>query len=240
MNEQQVTKPNEPTLLAVGGAGFLILAGFFLWRDLALPPAAMLIAAAALASAAATLQWPRRWPAVAPAALLAISAWGGLWYVALKSPSLLPALAVTAAGSIAALAIRESGGGWSDSGWARRLTWYAAGAAFLVATWALYFYLFTLGVASESVVRRLIPTIVWLAVGLALLVAGRTRSAPPAQVGISLMAVALTKALFYDTTHMYGPSRVAVLGAVGVLLLSGARMLHRAQAAAPRVDGGDA
>ena len=48
------------------------------------------------------------------------------------------------------------------------------------------------------------------------------------------MAVALAKALFYDTTHMYGPSRVAVLGAVGVLLLAGARMLHRAQAAAPR------
>ena len=46
MNEQE-TKPNESTLLAVGGAGFLILAGFFLWRDLALPPAAMLIAAAA-------------------------------------------------------------------------------------------------------------------------------------------------------------------------------------------------
>jgi hypothetical protein len=232
MNEQQGTKPNESTLLAVGGAGFLILAAFFLWRDLALPPVAMLIASAVAAAAAATLQWPRRLPALAPAALLVIAAWGGLWYVALKSPSLLPALVVTAAGSIAALAIRESSGGWSDSGWARRLAWYATGAAFLVATWALYFYLFTLGVASESVVRRLIPTIVWLAVGLALLVAGRTRRAPPAQVGISLMAVALVKALFYDTTHLYGPSRVAVLGAVGVLLLAGARMLHRAQVAA--------
>jgi hypothetical protein len=237
MNDQQGTKPNESTLLAVGGAGFLILAAFFLWRDLALPPVAMLIAASVAAAAAATLQWPRRLPALAPAALLVIAAWGGLWYVALKSPSLLPALVVTAAGSIAALAIRESSGGWSDSGWARRLAWYAAGAAFLVATWALYFYLFTLGVASESVVRRLIPTIVWLAVGLALLVAGRTRRAPPAQVGISLMAVALVKALFYDTTHLYGPSRVAVLGAVGVLLLAGARMLHRAQVAAPARGG---
>jgi len=233
MNEQE-TRPNESTLLAVGGAGFLILAGFFLWRDLALPPAAVLIAAAAVASAAAALQRPRRWPAVAPAALLVVSAWGGLWYAALKSPSLLPALAITAAGSITALVIRDSNREWSESAWARRLTWYAAGTAFLVATWALYFYVFTLGVASESVVRRLIPTIVWLAVGLALLVAGRTRSAPPAQVGIALMAVALVKALFYDTTHMYGPSRVAVLGAVGVLLLTGARMLHRAQAGTPR------
>ena len=233
MNEQ-VTKPNESTLLAVGGAGFLMLAGFFLWRDLALPPAAMSIAAAVAASAAAALQWPRRWPALAPAALVVVSAWGGLWYAALKSPSLLPALAVTAAGSVAALAIRESSRAWPESGWARHLTWYAAGAAFLVATWALYFHLFTIGIASETVVRRSIPTIVWLAVGLALLVAGRTRSAPPAQVGIALMTVALTKALFYDTTHMYGPSRVVVLGAVGVLLLAGARMLRRAQAAAPR------
>jgi len=235
MNEQG-TRPNESTLLAVGGAGFLMLAAFFLWRDLALPPAAMLIAAAVTASVAATLQWPRRWPALAPAALLVTSAWGGLWYAALTSPALLPALAVTAAGSIAALAIRESSGVWPASAWARRLTWYAAGAAFLAATWALYFYFFTLGVASESVVRRLIPTLVWLAVGLALLVAGRTRAAPPAQVGIVLMAVALAKALFYDTTHMYGPSRVAVLGAVGTLLLAGARMLQRVPAAAARGD----
>jgi hypothetical protein len=233
MNQQE-TKPNESTLLAVGGAGFLMLAGFFLWRDLALPPAAVLIAAAVATSAAVTMQWPRRWPALAPAALIVVSAWGGLWYAALKSPSLLPALAVTAAGSVAALAIRQSGGAWPESGWARRLTWYAAGAAFLAATWALYFHLFTLGIASESVVRRMIPTVVWLAVGLALLVAGRTRSAPPAQVGIALMAVALAKALFYDTTHLYGPSRVAVLGAGGGLLLAGARMLHRAQAASPQ------
>jgi len=235
MNEHG-TRANESTLLAVGGAGFLVLAGFFLWRDLALPPASILIAAAVAASVAAALQWPRRWPALAPAALLAVSAWGGLWYAALKLPSLLPALAVTAAGSIAALVIRESNREWADSASARRLTWYAAGAAFLAATWALYFYLFTLGVASESVVRRLIPTIVWLAVGLALLVAGRVRSAPPAHVGIALMAIALVKALFYDTTHMYGPSRVAVLGAVGLLLLAGARMLERAQSAPSRAD----
>jgi hypothetical protein len=231
-NERE-TKPSESTYLAVGGAGFLALAGFFLWRDLALPPAAVLIAAAVAASIAAAFNWPRRLPGLAPAALLVVAAWGGVWYLAIKSPALLPGLCVTAVGAIAALAIREAGSSWYASVWTRRLAWYAAGAAFLIATWALYFHLFTIGVAAETVVRRLIPTMVWLAVGLALLVAGRSRSAPPAQAGLGLMAVALIKALLYDTTHMYGPSRVALLGAVGFLLLAGAGVLRRAQAQAP-------
>jgi hypothetical protein len=231
MNEE--TKPNDSTLLALGGAGFLALAGFFLWRDLGLPPAAVLIAAAAAASAATALQWPRRWPGVGPAAMLVVAAGGGLWYLALKSPSLLPGLGIVAAGSAAAIGIRDAGGGWSPgSVWPRRLAWYAAGTAFLVATAAFYFQLFTIGFAADSVARRLIPTIVWLAVGLALLVAGRDRAAPPAHVGLALIAVALGKALLYDTTHLYGPSRVAVLAAVGGLLLAGARVLHRARGAA--------
>ena len=58
--------------------------------------------------------------------------------------------------------------------------------------------------------RRLVPTIVWLAVGLALFVAARSRGARAAvEVGGGLVAVALLKAIAYDTVHLGGLPRVA-------------------------------
>ena len=106
------------------------------------------------------------------------------------------------------------------------LTWYAAGTAFLVASAALYFHFLTLGVADESLARRLIPTIGWLAIGLALLIAARSRTSAPGRVGIGFIAVAAIKALAYDSTHLQGPLRVTVFAAVGALLLVGARLIN--------------
>ena len=127
-------------------------------------------------------------------------------------------------GSIAALVLHERRASASDPTVAGPLFWFAAGGAFLVASAALYFSFLTLGVADESLARRLIPTIGWLAIGLGLLIAARSRTSPPGRVGVGYIAVALVKALVYDSTHLQGPLRVTVFAAVGALLLAGARL----------------
>jgi len=135
-------------------------------------------------------------------------------------------LALLAVGSIASVAVNERRVDWSPSSVrTTRLAWYAAGTSFIVATGAFYVHFFTLGFADESPARRLIPTISWLAVGLALWIAAPRRDAAPGRVGVALVAIALLKALIYDSTHLQGPLRVTVFAAVGALLLAGARLV---------------
>jgi hypothetical protein len=219
----ELTNKDSSRLLAAGGAGFLALAAIFLVRDLALPTETLLGVAALGASVAAVLGRPRQWPWIAPAALLAAALAGGGWYVMVTSPALLPGLALTAVGSIAALVLHKRRA--SDANLAGALFWYAAGAAFLIASAALYFHFLTLGLAEESLARRLIPTIGWLALGLALLIAARSRTSPPGHVAVVYIAAAVMKALVYDSTHLQGPLRVTVFAAVGALLLTGARLI---------------
>jgi hypothetical protein len=240
-NDARTTRANplerpteDATWLKLGGAGFLALAGGFFWRDLALPPAALVLVAAGLSTLATLLRLPRRWPLVAPAAVLATVLAGGGWFLADKDPLLLPALAAALVAAIVGLVQLEHHDEWPASPLPGRLAWYGAGAAFLVATWAFYFHFLTTGIAADSVARRLVPTIVWLAVGLGLFVAGGARRGrAPVQVGAGLALVALVKAIAYDTTHLGGPLRVAVLGAVGALLLTGGQTLARAAAPGP-------
>jgi ribose/xylose/arabinose/galactoside ABC-type transport system permease subunit len=224
MNDDAYKSPS--TMLAAGGAGFLALATVFLVRDLDLPAEAVLLVAAMLASSAAILQRPRRWPWLAPAALLALAVVGGAWYAAVSSPALLPALAITMVGSVMAVVHRERTAPRRPSPLADRLAWYGAGASFLAASGAFYFRFFTVG--EEWRIMQMVPTIAWLAVGLALLIAARGRSrgfSPPRQVAVALGAIALLKALVYDSTHLQGPMRVTIFAAVGALLLAGARLV---------------
>jgi hypothetical protein len=200
-----LTSKNSSSLLAAGGAGFLALAAIFLVRDLALPPETLLGVVALVASVAAILGRPRRWRWVAPGVLLAV---------------------------IAAVVLQERRASGAPSDAAVPLAWYAAGTAFLVASAALYFHFLTLGFADESLARRLIPTIGWLAIGLALLIAARRPTSPPGRVGIGFVAVAAIKALAYDSTHLQGPLRITVFAAVGVLLLAGARLISDRERAA--------
>jgi hypothetical protein len=232
----------ESSILALGGAAFLALAGFFLWRDLELPRELVVLAAILIAGAATVLGRPRRWPVLAPAALLAATASAGLWFLGDKRPALLPALATALVAGVAAV-IRAEGRaapadplrdhGLTSEPLAARLRWYGLGAALLASTSAFYFHFFTSGFAADSVLRRLVPTIFWLATGLALFIAGGRRARHGAQgqaqvhVGLALAAVALTKALAYDTTHLAGGPRVAVLALVGGLLLFAARIARR-------------
>jgi hypothetical protein len=257
-----VAHKSPSTMLAAGGAGFLALAGYFLVRDLALPPEIILTAAALLASVAAVLRWPRRFPAVGPGALLALALIAGAWYAVMTSPLLLPALALTAIGSIAAVALHGRASAAASAKAAGALTWYAAGTSFVVVTAALSFHFLTAGTGEESLAPRLIPTIAWLAAGLALLIAARRPldlgtlkgsrtprgdapraelagssrdSSTPGQVGMALAGIALVKALAYDSVRLQGALRVTMFAAVGALLLAGARLVGD-QSADPEVD----
>jgi hypothetical protein len=216
------TTTKQTNVLGIAGGAFLILAGFFLWRDLALPRELVMTVLALVAGTAAALRWPRQWPAVAPAALLATTVAAAAWFTLQKQPALLPPLAIAlVTGGAAVLRSLHDG----EQKLADRLIWYAFGAALLAVTWGLYFHFFTAGFAADWVARRMIPTVVWLGLGLALFIGGRGRVAAAAQVGVGFIGVALAKAAFYDTSHLHGSLRIVVLAAVGLLLVFGARGL---------------
>jgi hypothetical protein len=227
---EKATKERSAAL-AIGGALFLGAAGFFLWRDLALPSELVVLAVAVLASAAATLGWPRGWPpALGPAALLATTAGTGLLFLGTKAPGLLPALGVALVASIVALyrtdRRRRENAGVDLAHW---LAWYAFGTALLAVTSALYFVFLTTGFATDAVARRLVPTILWLSLGLGLLIGADRRRPPATHVGMAFIAVAILKAVLYDSTHLAGGLRVAMLAAVGGLLVFAARTLGRSR-----------
>jgi hypothetical protein len=221
----------KSTALAAGGALFLVAAGFFLWRDLALPASLVALAVALLASAAALLGGKRGWPpAVGPVALLVTSAGSGLWFLATKDPRLLPALGVALVGSLVVLARaerRRDPEARSGAELAHWLAWYAFGTALLATTSALYFVFLTTGVAADSVARRLVPTVLWLALGLGLLIGADRRARAAEHVGLGLIGIAVLKAAVYDSTHLAGGLRVAVLAAVGGLLVFAGNLVRR-------------
>ncbi|HEX2657056.1 MAG TPA: hypothetical protein VHU40_02235 [Polyangia bacterium] len=230
-NEESKTTQEKSVALAVGGALFLVAAGFFLWRDLALPTELVALAVTVLAAVTTLLGARRGWPpAVGPVALLATSAGSGLWFLATKEPRLLPALGVALVGSLIALARddrrrRRQARGEADL--AHWVSWHAFGTALLATTSALYFVFLTTGVAADSVARRLIPTVLWLAVGLGLLVGADRRHRGAEHVGLALIGVAVLKAAVYDSTHLSGGLRVAVLAAVGGLLVFAGTVVRR-------------
>jgi hypothetical protein len=225
------TAAKQSVALGLAGGIFLALAGLFLWRDLALPRELGALAVTLVAGAAAVLGVPRRWPVLAPSALLAATLGTGLWFLAEMRPGLLAALAAGLLAATAAVLRAEGGPPQPGRRWADQLTWYALGAAFLVGTWAFYLEVLTLGLASESVARRLVPTVVWLACGLFLFVVGRRWNPAAVHTGLGLSAVAIVKAAAYDTTHLAGPARVIALALVGALLLAAAAA-HRPKGAA--------
>jgi hypothetical protein len=224
----------DATALAAAGAAFMLLACFFLWRDLIVMREALAVVAVAVAGGAAALRRPRSLPAVGPAALLLATVAASAWYLAERTPGVLPALGAAAVVAAVAVALgdRDESAGQPL---AERLRWYALGTALLAASWGLYFHFFTIGFAADTVARRLVPTLAWLTLGLSFLVAGRRRGAAPAaaEVGLGFVGIAVAKAAFYDTTHLHGPLRVVVLAAVGALLLFGSQIMRRTSSGAP-------
>jgi hypothetical protein len=211
--------------LAIGGASLLVLGALFLWRELALDPEWML----ALAAVAATGVGLKRTEA-GVAALAGITLVAGGWFAGGALLGLVPeaffhpvplliALALSLAGALAVLLTS-----WRDADDKLRETLiYTVVGIAMAASWAVYYQVFTVGIAAEEVARRMVLTLVWLAAGLALVL----RDRPLRDGGRVLLLASFAKALFYDTTHLGGALRVALLLVCGGLFLGGAWALER-------------
>ena len=84
-----------------------------------------------------------------------------------------------------------------------------------------------------GMVLLLVPTMAWLAMGLAFFIGGKGRAAAAVHVGLGFIAFAIVKAAFSDTTPLHGGTRGVALVVVGLLLVFGARGLGRRDSAAP-------
>lgn len=217
------------------GAGALLcgLATLFLWGQLAIDVEYLLLLGALIATALGVSKKPDMGIYV----LGAVAAISGLWfaggsYLGLVESSafhplpLLLSLGLSLAGALAVVAVKWRS---ADDRRAARLM-YALVLIAIVASGALYYQLFTVGIAEHQVARRMILTLAWLAGGLTLIVRSGGKSAlrNPGRV---LITAAFAKALLYDTTHLDGTLRILALLVTGGLLLGGAWAVRRQETA---------
>jgi hypothetical protein len=223
---------------AVAGAVLMALAAFFVWRDLGVGGEYLLIGAATIAAVAEWLQRPRRWPHAGLAALLGCTLVGGVWFAlgafAGAYPTtqfhpelLLVAMAIAVVGCVAAAARTHL---QHREGPLPAQVVFPIALIGLMLSIAAYYQFFTVGFAAEHVGRRLILTLTWLPVGLLLEAWGHARAdRNVAHAGLLLVVCAVAKAVVYDTTHLDGGWRIAVLAVAGLLLLGGAWLLRVTQ-----------
>jgi hypothetical protein len=223
---------------ALAGAALIALAAFFVWRDLGVGGEYLLIGAATVAALAEWLQRPRRWPHAGLAGLLgctlvagtcfALGAFAGSISATDFHPVLLfVVMAIAVVGCVAAAARTHL---VHREGPLPAQVVFPIALIGLVLSIAAYYQFFTVGFAAEHVGRRLILTLTWLSAGLSLEAWGHARpDRNVAHAGLLLVVCAVAKAVFYDTTHLDGGWRIAVLAAAGLLLLGGAWLLHANQ-----------
>lgn len=208
------------------GAGLLALAVVFLWRDLQVPRELLLALAASLAVGVGFLNVHRAQRLAGPIAVLACAVVGGLWYAATKEGLLLVGLALTLVA--AAVAVLRSRRPATPDRVQDVLVWYGLTVAAIAASWAFYFHFLTLGFADDNVARRLVLTLGWLVAGVALVLTGRQRGTPVIRdAGFAFVAIAVGKALVYDTVNLHGSLRVVGLAAAGALMLGAAWLSSR-------------
>ena len=222
------TKWDVRVLGGVGG-GLLLLAVVFLWRDLQVPRELLLAVAATGAAALAFLHVPHTRGLPGPIAVLVCAVAGGLWYAATKQELLLVGLGLTLA--VAAVTVLRSRAGHEPDRVRDVLVWYGLAAAAIAASWAFYFHFLTLGIAEDNVARRLVLTLGWLVAGVALVLTARQKGAPVMRdAGFAFVAIAVGKALLYDTVNLHGSLRVLGLAAAGALMVGAAWLSSRASA----------
>jgi hypothetical protein len=219
--------------LAWGGALLCALAILFTWGQLAIDSEYLLAVAAFGATALGIWQRPRSRPALGMHLLFLIAAASAAWFgggaylgvVEVKAFHPLPLLSGLGLSLAGALAVALTTWRHVDEKRAAGLVLALVGIG-LLASAAIYYQLFTVGVAENQVARRLILTLLWLSAGLALFVRSRGRAALQ-QGGRILVSAAYFKALLYDTTHLDGGLRILALLITGGLLLGGAWALGR-------------
>ncbi|HZS35428.1 MAG TPA: hypothetical protein VFF06_01300 [Polyangia bacterium] len=224
-------RTSQAQWFVAAGVGMLALAGFFLWQELALRAEYVLSIAAVASAALAVAARSRTLGFAGAVGVLACVAGGGMFYAATRADALLPGIALGFAGAVVAAAFTLGRAQAAGDVARERLLWSALVAGALAASWAAYFRFLTLGFP-DHVERRLVLTLAWLVTGLVLAVTHQRRANDAARwAGYAFVAAALAKAVAYDTTHLDGALRVAVLAAAGGLLMVGGWLSARAHAA---------
>jgi uncharacterized membrane protein len=225
----------DSRVLTFAGLGLLALAAVFGWQELELEAVLIAVVAsgAALLFSLQRLDGALRW--LAPALLAVAGIASALAWLAFKLPLLLLGVALPVAGAAwVAVRLARSASAPSTPGAAKELplrlpeflTWQTLGLGLVMLTGGAYFHLLALHV--DDLARRLVLTIVWTLLGLTtVFVARKLEDTAPRDAGFVVLACAVAKATLYDTTHLFGGLRVAVLVTVGALLLVGARLLKR-------------
>jgi uncharacterized membrane protein len=227
---------------AFAGLGVVLIgaAAYFVWRDLGVSAEYLLVAVAVVATALEIIQCPRDRPHVGLSILLACTLAAGVCFAGAAYFGYVPAgsarpfvlfatMGIAAIGGIVALARAYL---TQREGWLSARLVYSMTIIAIVLSAALYYQLFTIGFAAEHVARRLILTLTWLPIGVLMQATGHARGERHlAGAGLLLVACAVAKAILYDTTHLDGGLRIAVLGVAGLILLGGAWLLHAGERA---------
>jgi hypothetical protein len=232
VEEMEQQRLDAKVMWTAGGV-MSLAAMVFLWRDLQVPPSA-LVSVSAVVAAVLAMARSGRWPRVAPALVGASAAVGGLWYAVTHEPILLVGIGVAWLANLVVLLRTGARFAPKDEPVRGVITWFGFTGATLIATAALYFHFVTLGFLADDLLRRLIPTFAWLALGVGFVHYARSRGEPVIRdAGFVFLFAALLKGLFYDTTHLAGWLRIVALAVPGVVLLASARLLSRGRPAHP-------
>jgi len=223
----------DPRWLWGAGYALLLLCGLFVWRDLAVGPEYLLIAATAVAAAMVTGARPRWAPQLGVFLLFGASLTSAMWFAngaifgTIPDDAFQPRpLVLTALLALVGCARPL----WEQRRKYSLQTILPVSFVALAASLLTYYQLFTVGVAAEHAGRRLVLTLFWLAAGLAVSWwAQRKRDGALAVGGLIAIGCACVKAALYDTTHLSGTLRIAVLGIAGLALLGGAALLGKGQ-----------
>lgn len=211
------------------GAGAVLTgaAAFFLWRDLQVPPE-LLVATVAVAAAITSAVHSRKWPLAGPLVLLGTSVVGALWYAATREPVLLAGLGASFLANAFLVARVHRGLDSQVERLRAFVTWFGLAVATLATSAAFYFQFLTLNLLHDETWRRLILTLGWLGLGLwgARYARGR-KDAVVRDASFLMLAAAVGKALLYDTAHLAGWQRIAVLAVSGLALLGSGFMALR-------------
>ena len=206
------------------GVAFFSMAAALLFRQLELPATWLVVGVAATALGATVRSARGEVPWLFPAGLAITTALSVLTWLATKDATQLIGVAACV-GAVTILAARthqlwavSPGGPFSEKGRLPALvTWLTLGFGASALAGAIYFHALTLNVDSEA--RRLVLSFSWVALSMGLLLFSRMKRHLAARdAGFAVLALSLSKILFYDSTHLDGFLRIAVFGIAGVML----------------------